>query len=288
MSKHAPTTVRVPIEIDNVAIQRDEALCIECGNCKRVCAADIGVGDRYDLARTGDVAICVHCGQCANACPPASITETYEYQKVAQWKKVPGKVLVFSTSPSVRVGLGEEFGLPPGTDVEGLMVAALRTLGADYVLDTNFSADLTITEEASELVRRVTSHDRPLPQFTSCCPAWVKYAETFYPDLLAHVSSSKSPIGMQGPTIKTWFAAKLDIDPRAIVNVAVTPCTAKKFEIRRDEMDAAGRQLGIPGLRDMDHVINAVYAEFYGKPLSEKAEAMLHTTYASRATDLGQ
>jgi len=255
MSKHAPVTVRIPIEADNVAIQRNDALCIKCGNCLRVCTNDIGVGDRYSLEKTGDIAICVHCGQCANACPPASITEVDEFHQVAKLGKTPGKVLVFSTSPSVRVALGEEFGLEPGTDVEGLMVAALRALGANYVLDTNFSADLTITEEAAELVRRVTKQSQPLPQFTSCCPAWVKYAETFYPTLLPHVSSSKSPIGMQGPTIKTWFAQKSGIAPTSIVNIAVTPCTAKKFEIRREEMNAVSRHLGIPGLRDMDYVI---------------------------------
>lgn len=255
MSKHASMTVRVPIEVDNVAIQRDESLCIKCGNCIRVCTNDLGVSDRYTLEETGDVAICVHCGQCANACPPAAITEVDEVPAILQKCQVPGVVLIFSTSPSVRVGLGEEFGLPPGTDVEALMVSALRALGAHYVLDTNFSADLTITEEASELVRRVTTQDRPLPQFTSCCPAWVKYAETFYPDLLAHISSAKSPIGMQGPTIKTWFAQRAGLDPRSIVNIAVTPCTAKKFEIRREEMNASAQALGIPGLRDMDHVI---------------------------------
>ena len=125
--------------------------------------------------------------------------------------------------------------MPDGSFVEGKMVALLKKLGASYVLDTNFAADLTIVEEASELIERVTKGTKPLPQFTSCCPAWVKYAEMYHPDMLDHISSAKSPIGMQGPTIKTYFAKKMGIDPTKIVNVAVTPCTAKKYEIRRDE-----------------------------------------------------
>ena len=145
--------------------------------------------------------------------------------------------------------------MAPGSFVEGKMVAALRALGADYVLDTNFSADLTIMEEASELVERITEKKKPLPQFTSCCPAWVKFAETFYPELLPNISSAKSPIGMQGPTIKTYFAKKNNIDPKKIVYVAVTPCTAKKFEIRRGEMNISAKANGSEGMRDMDHVI---------------------------------
>lgn len=255
MSKHPFVEIRIPIEGDNPAIQRDESKCIKCGNCRRVCEQEIAVGRLYDLASTGDTAICIHCGQCANACPVDSITEVWEYPAVREAIHDPDKVVIFSTSPSVRVGLGESFGMPAGSFVEGQMVAALRALGADYVLDTNFSADLTILEEASELVERVTKKTKPLPQFTSCCPAWVKFAETFYPEILPHISSAKSPIGMQGPTIKTFFAVRMGIDPANIVNVAVTPCTAKKFEIRRPEMAAAAKVTGIDGMRDMDHVI---------------------------------
>ncbi len=117
-----------------------------------------------------------------------------------------------------------------GSFVQGKMIALLRKLGFDYVLDTNFAADMTIVEEASELVERITKNNKPLPQFTSCCPAWVKYAETFHPEILEHISTSKSPIGMQGPTIKTYFAKKMGIDPSKIVNVALTPCTAKSLK----------------------------------------------------------
>lgn len=256
MSKHLSTSVRVPIEADNPSIVRNESLCIKCGQCRNVCTSPVGVLGTYALEQTGDRAICIHCGQCANVCPVGSITEVYEYPEVKAAVQDKDKIVIVSTSPSVRVALGEEFGMPKGAFVQGKMVALLRALGVDYVLDTNFAADLTIVEEASELLARIKGEtDKPLPQFTSCCPAWVKFAETYYPELLPHVSTAKSPIGMQGPTIKTYFAQKMGIDPRKIVNVALTPCTAKKFEIRREEMNAAGQKLGIAELRDMDNVI---------------------------------
>ena len=255
MSFHQFTEIRIPIDANNPAIMRHEELCIKCGACRRICESDIVVGRLYDLESTGDVPICIHCGQCANVCPTGSISERYEYREVKKALNDPDKIVVFNTSPSVRVGLGEAFGLEPGAFVEGKMVSSLRALGADYVLDTNFAADLTIMEEASELVERIVGKTKPLPQFTSCCPSWIKFVETFYPKLLPHISSAKSPIGMQGPTVKTYFANQHGIDPRRIVNVAVTPCTAKKFEIRRDEMNAASGEAGIPGMRDMDHVI---------------------------------
>lgn len=255
MSKHLSPEVRVPIERSNVSIFRDESLCIKCGQCRDMCRDYIGVLGMYDLMRTGDTAICINCGQCANVCPVASIREQPEYGMVAAEIMDPDKVVVVSTSPSVRAALGEEFGMEDGSFVQGKMVALLRALGVDYVLDTNFAADLTIMEEASELIERITTGNRPLPQFTSCCPAWVKFAEIYYPEMLPNISTAKSPIGMQGPTIKTYFAKKMGIDPAKIVNVAVTPCTAKKYEIRRDEMKAAGQYLGIEDMRDMDYVV---------------------------------
>ena len=255
MSIHKFTDIRIPISEANPSIIRHEERCIKCGACKRICEGDIAVGRLYDLESTGDEPICIHCGQCANVCPPDSITERYEYKDVKQAILDSEKIVVFNTSPSVRVGIGEEFNYAPGTFLQGKMVAALRALGADYVLDTNFAADLTIMEEAAELVERIVNKTKPLPQFTSCCPAWVKFCETFYPAILPHISTVKSPIGMQGPTVKTYFAKQNGIDPRQIVNVAVTPCTAKKFEIRRDEMSDAGKDINVLGMRDMDHVI---------------------------------
>lgn len=253
--KHLAESIRVPIELDNPSIMRDEALCIKCGQCKEVCEKFIGVHGTYKLKDTNNTAVCINCGQCANVCPTSSITEKYEYQAVKKAIEDPEKIVIFSTSPSVRVAIGEEFGEEDGKFLQGKMVSLLRKLGADFVLDTNFAADMTILEEASELIERVTKKSAPLPQFTSCCPAWVKYLEIYYPELRDNLSTAKSPIGMQGPTVKTYFAKLNNIDPKKIVNVAVTPCTAKKFEIRRDEMKVAGEYLGIPELRDMDYVI---------------------------------
>ena len=253
--KHLPLSVRVPIEADNPSILRREDACIRCGLCKEVCTHKMGVHGTYTLEQTGDNAVCIYCGQCANACPVDSIQERDETDPVRRAMADPDKVVVVSTSPAVRVSLGEAFGQEPGTFVEGKMVALLRALGADYVLDTNFAADLTIVEEASELVRRLTEGDRPLPQFTSCCPGWVHFAEIYYPRLLPHLSTAKSPIGMQGATVKTYFARQMGLDPRQIVHVALTPCTTKKFEIRREELHGAADYHHIPGLRDTDQVI---------------------------------
>lgn len=255
MSKHHFTDIRIPVSESNPSIFRHEDLCVKCGQCRRVCEESVVVGRLYDLLKTGDEPICINCGQCTNVCPVNSLVEKEEYQQVKAAIADPDSIVIFSTSPSVRVGLGEAFGMPNGSFVEGKMVAALRALGADYVLDTNFAADLTIMEEASELVSRVTTGAAPLPQFTSCCPAWVKFVETFYPEQLPHISSAKSPIGMQGPTIKTYFAEQMNLDPKKIVNVALTPCTAKKYEIRRGEMNDSAAYHSIEDMRDMDYVI---------------------------------
>lgn len=255
MSKHLGMDIRVPIECDNLSIQRDEEKCIKCGQCKNICQDYIGVHGTYSLEDTLDRAVCINCGQCANVCPVSSIHETYEYPFIQEDMKNSDKIIIFNTSPSVRIALGEEFGMEDGTFVEGKMIALLRKLGAKYVLDTNFSADLTILEEGTELIRRLTKQTKPLPQFTSCCPAWVKYLEIYHPEMRNHLSTAKSPIGMQGPTVKTYFAKKMNLDPTQIINIAVTPCTAKKYEIKREEMCDAGKYLGIDNMRDMDYVI---------------------------------
>lgn len=253
--KHMSLDVRVPIEADNPSIVRNEEKCIQCGMCKNVCTQDIGVHGTYTLEQTDGEAVCIHCGQCANVCPVNSITEKYEYKDIEAAVKDPDKIVIVSTSPSVRAALGEEFGMQDGTFVEGKMVALLRKLGVNYVLDTNFAADLTIVEEASELIERITKKTAPLPQFTSCCPAWVKFTEMYYPELLPNLSTAKSPIGMQGPTIKTYFAKKMGLDPEKIVNVALTPCAAKKYEIRRAEMHSASDYYGGLDIKDMDFVL---------------------------------
>lgn len=265
MSKHLATTIRVAIEKDNPSICRDEEKCIKCGSCKNICTDYIGVNGHYSLEKTNDTAVCINCGQCANVCPTSSITEVFDYKKVQDAISDKDKIVIVSTSPAIRVSLGEEFNMNDGSFVQGKMIALLRKLSFDYVLDTNFAADMTIVEEASELVERITKNNKPLPQFTSCCPAWVKYAETFHPEILEHISTSKSPIGMQGPTIKTYFAKKMGIDPSKIVNVALTPCTAKKFEIKRKEMNASGRYYGIEDMRDMDYVITTREVAIWAK-----------------------
>jgi NADH-quinone oxidoreductase subunit G len=255
MSKHMPQSVRVAIDENNPSIVRDESLCVKCTLCARTCNDYIGVNNRYSLAKTGDRSVCIHCGQCIAVCPTGSLKVKPDWQRVAELVADPDKIVIFSTSPSVRVAIGDAFGCEPGSFVEGKMISLLRKLGASYVLDTNFAADLTICEEASELVERLTKKTGPLPQFTSCCPAWVQYCETFYPEMLPNISTARSPIGMQGPTVKTYFAQKAGLDPKKIVHVAVTPCTAKKAEIARSEMNAAGRYLGDPSMRDTDYVI---------------------------------
>lgn len=254
MSKHLNYDKRVPIELDNVAITRDESKCILCGSCRSVCKFKQGVYSFYNLENTCDRAICIHCGQCSNVCPTKAITEVYDYIKVKELLNDPSKVVIFQTSPSVRVALGEEFGLEYGTFVEGKMVSALRNLGAKYVFDTTFGADLTIMEEATEFVNRVMNKEK-LPLFTSCCPGWVSFVETFYPELIPNLSTSKSPILMQGSIIKTYVSKNLNIDPKSIINVAVTPCTAKKAEIKRSEMNNSGRYLNDESISDMDYVI---------------------------------
>jgi len=247
-------TPAVRVDPDNPGILYHDYLCQECGHCGEVCTDQMTVS-RYDAAATAQgKAVCIHCGQCTNICKRGGMTERIEFPRIRRMAEQKGPVLVASTSPAVRVALGECFGLEPGTDCEGKMVESLRRIGFHYVLDTTFAADVTVVEEANELIRRLDSKtpQAALPQFTSCCPAWIKFAEMFYPALLPHLSTTKSPVMIQGTAIKTWFAEKNGIDPKSIVNVACTPCTAKKFEILRPEMNASGRYLKDESIRDMD------------------------------------
>lgn len=243
---------RVPIDEHNVSVQFDVTKCKNCTLCRRACADTQSVLDYYYLPSTGDMPICVHCGQCASACPFGAIVEKNDVDEVRAAIQDTDKIVIFQTAPAVRVGLGESFGMDPGAFVEGKMVAALRALGADYVFDTDFGADMTIMEEAMELLHRLQSEEVPIPQFTSCCPAWVEFLETYYPDFIPHLSSTKSPISIFSPIIKTWFAKKKNIDPKNIVVVDVAPCTAKKAEIKRPEMNASAAFWNIPELRDTD------------------------------------
>lgn len=239
--KYEFSDIRVPIDEDNLSICRDDSLCVKCGACKNICKFNVGVYDNYDLNKSKK-AICIGCGQCSLVCPTESICERKDYLKVKEIMK-SDKVKVFQVAPSVRASLGEEFKMELGTNVIGKIVTALKELGADYVFDTNFGADLTIMEEANELVDRI-SNNNVMPMFTSCCPAWVKYVETFYPEFIPNLSTCKSPILMQGSIIKNYFSKVNNIDRENIVSIAVTPCTAKKMEIKREEFDG-----------DVDYVI---------------------------------
>lgn len=254
VSKHEYDKVRVPIEEDNPAIVRDNSKCVLCGACKSVCKFSQGVYGNYSLDKTDDKAICINCGQCTLVCPTNAITEVMDYPKVKECLKDQDKIVIFQTSPSVRIAASELFGMVPGTSVEGKIISALRKLGANYVFDTTFGADLTIMEEATELINRIKNR-QTLPQFTSCCPAWVNFVETFFPEFIPNLSSAKSPILMEGSVIKTYFAEKMHLDPTKIVNVAVTPCTAKKGEILRPEMNSSAHYHKNDSLRDMDYII---------------------------------
>lgn len=254
-----PAQVRGRIAIDpqNPSITRDDQKCILCGQCLEVCQKQQSVFGYYDLPlQSDDFYICVNCGQCSNWCPSSAIKEKKNIDKVKQALADPNKVVIVQTAPATRVGLGEEFGLPVGTWVQGQQVAALKKLGFDKVFDTNFTADLTIMEEGTELIQRLTGKSHgPVPQITSCCPGWVKFCEYYYPDLIPNLSSAKSPQQMLGAIIKTYYAEKNNIDPEKIFSVSVMPCTAKKFESERPEFNSAGHYWKKEEIRDVDAVL---------------------------------
>lgn len=237
---------------------RDNNKCILCRRCVAACRENQAVGVIGPTERGFQTHIacafeaklgespCISCGQCITVCPTGALSEKDDTGKVWAALHDPEKYVVVQTAPSVRATLGECFGLPIGTNVEGKMVAALRRLGFNAVFDTDTAADFTIMEEATEFVHRV-KNGGVLPMITSCSPGWVKFCETYYPDMIPNLSSCKSPQGMFGALTKTYYAEKMGLDPRNIVSVSVMPCTAKKFEVGRDDMCAAGE--GIP---DMD------------------------------------
>lgn len=239
-------------EYDDSAIHmiRDNGKCILCRRCVAACQAQhisvIGANARGFDTHIGsafekplDSVACVSCGQCIVNCPTGAIYEKDDTAKVLEAINNPEKFVVVHTAPSIRVTLGECFGMHIGTNVQGKMVAALRRLGFDKVFDTDFGADLTIVEEANEFLGRV-QNGGVLPMITSCSPGWIKYCEHYYPDMLDHLSSCKSPQQMSGAVIKTWYAEKMGIDPKDIVVVGIMPCTAKKFETKRDDQSASG------------------------------------------------
>lgn len=247
------------IDMSSRSIVRDPAKCILCGKCVRVCeeiqqvgAIDFtGRGSRASVGTAFDeglnVSSCINCGQCVVVCPTAALTERDAIRDVMEMLDDPHRYVVVQHAPSISVSLGEEFGLPPGVDVAGNMNAALRYMGFDRVFDTGFSADLTIMEEASELIHRIENGGR-LPMLTSCSPGWIRYVETFHPDFIENLSTCKSPQQMLGAVIKSYFAQREGLDPERIFSVSIMPCTAKKFEAARPEM-------GHHGVADVDAVL---------------------------------
>lgn len=245
------------IEASTPHLIRDNSKCILCRRCVAVCkynqdAAVIGPNDRGFATHIGcafdrdlsEVA-CVSCGQCTAVCPTGALVERDDTDKVFEAINDPAKHVVVGTAPAIRATLGECFGLPIGTNVEGKMVAALRRLGFDKVFDVDVSADLTIMEEGTEFLQRLKTGEN-LPIITSCSPGWIRYCEQYFPEFIPNLSTCKSPQQMFGAMMKTYYAQKMGIDPKDIVVVSVMPCTAKKFEIHRADEQA------VPGLDDID------------------------------------
>ncbi len=238
-------------DMSSPSVIRDPEKCVLCGRCVRIC------GEVQEVAALGQVfrgfhnvvmpahdspfieTVCVGCGQCINVCPTAAFLERDATQDFLAAIENPETIVVSQMAPSVRAAIGESFGLAPGRAMEGECFAAMRRLGIDYVFDTQFSADLTIMEEAAEFVQKFTAGG-PLPNITSCCPTWIKYAEQFHPDLVKYISSAKSPMSMQGAMVKTYWAEKMGIDPARIFSVAIMCCTCKKYEAQRPELNVNG------------------------------------------------
>ena len=248
----------LPIDTSTGSLILNPEKCVRCGRCVKVCQQMqnvwaiefLGRGETTRIAPAADVKLgegpCIKCGQCSAHCPVGAIYENDQTKEV--WDALlktgeDAKTCVVQIAPAVRVALGEAFGLPPGTNLTKKIYTALRRLGFDAIFDTNFAADLTIMEEGTELVKRLTKGEGDLPLITSCCPAWVDYLEKYYGDLIPNFSTAKSPQQMMGAMVKTYYAQKAGLDPAKIYSVSVMPCTAKKFEIHRDKtMYASGQQ----------------------------------------------
>ncbi len=246
-----PHLRELPIDESNPSIVREPDKCINCRRCVEACQETQSVGILESINRGFDTYVssamalpldqlsCVYCGQCVLACPTGAIHEKDDTADVWQALQDPNKHVVVQTAPAIRASLGEEFDLPAGTRVTKKLTAALRRLGFDRVFDTDFTADLTIIEEGNELLERIKTGGT-LPMLTSCSPGWIKFIESYYPDLLPHLSTCKSPQQMFGALAKTYYAEKSGLDPADIFVVSIMPCTAKKFEANRPEMSSSG------------------------------------------------
>jgi NADP-reducing hydrogenase subunit HndD len=281
------------IDTSSPSVVRDPAKCILCGRCVRMCeeiqaVAAIDFIGRGSKAVVGtafgqglNVSSCVNCGQCIKVCPTGALTEQSSIKEVVDALDDPKRTVVVQHAPAVSVTLGELFGMQPGVDVDGVMTGALRQLGFDRVFDTSFTADLTIMEEGSELVDRLTNGG-VLPMMTSCSPGWIKFVEEFYPDFIDNLSSCKSPQQMMGAVVKSFWAERQEIDPASIFSVSIMPCTAKKFEALRPGMVREGipdidavlttRELAqLIRMRGLD--IHAVQPEGADTPFGERTTA---------------
>ncbi|HSV77232.1 MAG TPA: NADH-dependent [FeFe] hydrogenase, group A6 [Bacteroidales bacterium] len=286
-------------DISSPSIVKDDSKCIRCQRCVRTCkdmqaVSALAVSNKGNqmristfLSKPMNDVVCTNCGQCINRCPTAALTERNYIDQVFDVIYDPSKFVVVQTAPATRVAIGEEFGLEPGTRATGKMVAALRRLGFDKVLDTDFTADLTILEEGHELLSRLhealaEGKDVALPMMTSCSPGWIKFMEHMYPDMLKNLSTCKSPQQMFGPLAKTYYAEKVNKNPADMVVVSVMPCTAKKFEADRPEMRGSGykdvdfvittRELGMM-IRQAGIDFNKLEPEIYDSILGESTGA---------------
>ena len=280
------------LDSSSPSIIRDPAKCILCGRCVRVCEEVQGVA-AIDFVRRGsktvigaafeeglNMSACVNCGQCINVCPTGALSENSHIKRVIDALSNPDLYCVVQHAPAVSVTLAEEFGFPAGSDVDGVMVAALRQMGFKKVFDTSFTADLTIMEEGSELVHRIKNQG-VLPMLTSCSPGWIKFIEQYYPDLLPNVSTCKSPQQMMGAIVKSYFAEKNNLNPKNIFSVSIMPCTAKKFEAQRPEMV----RHGVP---DVDAVLTtrelAQVLRMFGFNLNALQPEQADTPFGLRST----
>ncbi len=260
--RYKQSTKGLPLDTSSPSLVRDPNKCVLCGDCVRVCAEVQTVGALDFAARGSNARVvpafdnnladveCVNCGQCAQVCPTGAIVAKSEVDKV--WEAIynPDKVVVVQVAPAVRVALGERFGFKTGENVARQMVTAMKMMGFDYVYDTCFAADMTIFEEATEFIDRL-SNNGAMPMFTSCCPAWVKFAETFYPEFLPNVSTTRSPQAIFGVVARKTLPTKLGVKPENLVVVSVMPCTAKKYEAGLSKFTRDGR-------RDVDFVLTTV------------------------------
>ncbi|AQT68276.1 NADP-reducing hydrogenase subunit HndC [Anaerohalosphaera lusitana] len=272
-------------DLSSPAVVRDPDKCILCGRCVRMCSEVQNIHNLTQAHRgfktvvmpaynmPMDESVCSTCGQCINVCPTAAFMEYNYTQDLFEKLNDDSLTKVVQFAPAVRAAIGEAFGMAPGNNMEGQLVAALRKLGFDYVFDTQFSADLTIMEEGSEFLERLQNKGK-LPLITSCSPGWMKCVEQFYPDMLDNISTCKSPMSMAGALIKTYFAEKIETDPKKILSVAVMPCTAKKYEADRPELEVDGMKTTdiVITTRELAWMIKSAGLDFINMP-GEKPDA---------------